>query len=204
MGFELSQLDPQFFTANPKSNVWNTDINFDLEKSYFIRASSGKGKSTLFKILIGKAIKHSGRALYNNQVLSEISPKSLSQFRSKEWSLMFQDLGLFEEMSVRENLEFYTDINHTYLSILELEDLDLEKSCSKLSFGERQRIALIRALSKEFNFLILDEPFSHLNDSLKIKALDLIFERVAELNASLILFDLDPIPSHKFDKELLL
>jgi putative ABC transport system ATP-binding protein len=76
----------------------------------------------------------------------------------------------------------------------------LLQNAGMCSYGERQRIAIIRALQQPFDFLILDEPFSHLDEANAKKAMELILEEVDKRQAGLIMADLAAVeffPSHK-------
>ena len=75
----------------------------------------------------------------------------------------------------------------------------LAKTCS---YGEQQRIAIIRALLQPFDFLLLDEPFSNLDDNNRIKVMDLIEAEATERKASILLVDLKPIEFFKPDRTL--
>ena len=80
----------------------------------------------------------------------------------------------------------------------------LEKQCSTCSYGEQQRIAIIRSLLQPFDFLLLDEPFSHLDDENTRKAMALIEEETEARNAAIILNDLRIIDYLKTEKVLYL
>ena len=84
---------------------------------------------------------------------------------------------------------------------LGIENL-LEKKCGELSYGQRQRVAIIRALSQPFEYLLLDEPFSHLDDENTQKACTLIETALAKNNAGLILVSLGEKYFLKYDKEI--
>ena len=78
----------------------------------------------------------------------------------------------------------------------------LHKQCGICSYGEQQRIAIIRALQQPFNFLLLDEPFSHLDEANRIKAMELIEEEAFARKASIILADLKEIAYFKSERVL--
>ena len=80
----------------------------------------------------------------------------------------------------------------------------LDKACHTLSYGQRQRIAIIRALCQPFDFLLLDEPFSHLDEANTMKACQLIDEVVREQKASLILVSLGERFHFQYDEEYIL
>ena len=69
----------------------------------------------------------------------------------------------------------------------------LNQQAQICSYGEKQRIAVVRALQQPFNFILLDEPFSHLDDNNRKKAMQLIEEEATQRNAAIILADLKPI-----------
>jgi len=73
----------------------------------------------------------------------------------------------------------------------------LDKKCGTCSYGEQQRIAIIRSLQQPFDFLLLDEPFSHLDEQNRSIAMQLIEEEATERKAAIILADLKPIEYFK-------
>jgi putative ABC transport system ATP-binding protein len=78
----------------------------------------------------------------------------------------------------------------------------LHKLCKTCSYGEQQRIAIIRSLQQPFNFLLLDEPFSHLDESNREKAMELMEEEAGLRNAAIILADLKAIEYFKASRTL--
>ena len=124
--------------------------------------------------------------------------------RRRKISILFQDLKLFPRLNVRENLSLIPEENPSAPSVDEMlttvgmEDFGMQR-VETLSFGQRQRIALLRALRKPFELLLLDEPFSHLDEENAIAASKLI-EQMVELNkASFILSSLGDEPPINFD-----
>ncbi|MEO6905114.1 MAG: ATP-binding cassette domain-containing protein, partial [Ginsengibacter sp.] len=73
----------------------------------------------------------------------------------------------------------------------------LAKTCS---YGEQQRIAIIRALMQPFDFLLLDEPYSHLDEANREKAMELIYEECTKRNAAMVFADLKPLEFFKDEK----
>lgn len=80
----------------------------------------------------------------------------------------------------------------------------LKKLCSTCSYGEQQRIAIIRALQQPFDFLLLDEPFSHLDENNRQKAMELMQEEATERKAAIILTDLKKIDYFQAERVLYL
>lgn len=110
---------------------------------------------------------------------------------------MFQDLRLFPALTALENIELKAMLTKTthQAEIDEMaEQLGLHKllsqTCQTLSQGEKQRIAIIRALSQPFQWIILDEPFSHLDEENTRLAADLILRYAQRKNAGLIALQL--------------
>ena len=76
----------------------------------------------------------------------------------------------------------------------------LNSKCRTCSYGEQQRVAIIRALLQPFQFLLLDEPFSHLDNNNSIKAMDLMMEEATSRGAAIIFADLERIEFFPFTK----
>ena len=134
---------------------------------------------------------------YGNENINSFSLEKFSIFRQKNISIIFQDLRLFSDQTVMENLEIKRRLNpyHPIEKITEMAGhLGIESKLGKLaktcSYGEQQRIAIIRSLMQPFDFLLLDEPFSHLDDANRLKAFELIKEECDQRKASMIFADL--------------
>ncbi|MEQ8519612.1 MAG: ATP-binding cassette domain-containing protein [Cytophagales bacterium] len=205
MGFRISELKPQFFKENPNSQIWNSHFHLDDQQKYLICAPSGKGKSSFFNMLAAINMDYSGRIEYEGILLKDVSTDQLSKFRFLEWSLVFQNLAVFNNLSLAENLNIrgHSEDCMELLDQLGLKD-KLDQNVGHLSYGERQRLAIIKSLNRPYNFLIMDEPFSHLDTELKRKALQLIEKDVEMKNASLIIFDLENDPHYDGFQKLML
>ena len=141
---------------------------------------TGCGKSTLLNILGGYDFCDSGEVLFDNVNHSNLNGKEVNYFRKNRIAFLFQDGNLLSDMTVFENLKLSVQLNKSlyykideYLNKLNLLDLKYKK-VSNLSGGEKQRIAFIRAIIKEFDVLICDEPTGSLDDANSIIILDLI------------------------------
>jgi ABC-type lipoprotein export system ATPase subunit len=123
--------------------------------------------------------------------------------------MVFQDLKLFEELSVRENLLIKNRLSDRF-SEKELRDLldrldigdQWKKPVHQLSTGQKQRTAIVRALSQPLDLLLLDEPFSHLDDENVQRATALIEERLEEEGAGMILASLADPYGLRYDRTL--
>ena len=106
---------------------------------------------------------------------------------------MFQDLKLFGELTALENIEIKNNITH-HKSLKEIELLfeelgigdKIHSRTDRMSFGQQQRVALIRALCQPYNFILLDEPISHLDDRNSDTMRDILLREVRSNGASLI------------------
>lgn len=191
------------------NSIWGNHIELNEGKRIMLNASSGKGKSTFTTTSIGLRRDYDGELLYNDQNIKELTPDDWSEIRKSKISVVFQDLQLFPKLSVKENLLLKNSLTDTY-SELELKEL-LEKleidnkwnqQCGLLSMGQQQRVAIIRALAQPFSWLIMDEPFSHLDVENTKRCLELIHNRTVEQNAGFVLTSLGDSHGYNYDQEL--
>ncbi len=183
------------------SEVWQQTVSLQQGEKVFIQAPSGTGKTTLAHILYGIRRDYEGSVSWND--------KSLSSINNKQLSIIFQDLRIFPELTAWENLELKRSLTNT-ITTEEVTEWMARLGMSEkrnsiggtLSYGERQRIAIIRALLQPFEWLIMDEPFSHLDKANIEKASALIEEVVTRNKASLLLADLDENQYFNYTKTL--
>ncbi len=185
-----------------KRYVWGNDCLFEATKQYKIIAPSGTGKSTLTHILAGIRHDYDGEIAINNINIKSFSSSDWEKTRTSEFAFVFQSLKLFPQLTVLENLtlksewcmEYQTKTINKYAEKLGLSPF-MNIPVSKLSFGQCQRIAIIRAICQPFKWIILDEPFSHLDATNRDIAWNLIQQVAEEKNAGIILCLLDEIDS---------
>ena len=199
MQIKLQQVVPVFIEEEKVagSGLWKTDQVFNPGERLQIVAPSGSGKTSLIHFLYGMRKDYSGGILYNNENISSFDAEQFSTFRQKHISIVFQDLRLFTQQTVFQNLEIKRLLD-PYHAGSRIEDMaqrlgihnKLNKLSKTCSYGEQQRIAIIRSLQQPFDFLLLDEPFSHLDDNNRKKAMDLMEEEATERGATIILADL--------------
>ena len=190
---------------NPASNVYNTEgVIFEAGKKYLLSAASGKGKSTLIHAIYGLRNDYQGDIFWDIKNVKDYSIDDWAVIRQKKLAIVFQDLRLFLHLTARENIVLKSQLTsdkkaapsvktlETYAERLGMADF-LDKKCATLSYGQRQRIAIIRALAQPFNYLLLDEPFSHLDKENIGIASDIISEVCQQQRAGLLLVSLgDP------------
>ncbi len=174
--------------------LWEKEIEFNSSEFSLIDAHSGKGKSTFTSILAGLRFDYEGDVFISEKNLRIISTKDWSELRRTKLSFIFQDLQLFDKLTVGENLLIknkLTDFKNEKEIVELLQKVGLDHKwnqyCGNLSLGQQQRVAIIRALLQPAEFLIMDEPFSHLDDENTRLAMNLIHSHCVENKTGIIL-----------------
>jgi len=195
-----------------KSQIWETNpVVFEPGMSYLIEAPSGRGKTSLLSIIYGLRKDYRGKIFLDDTDISIFSAKEWSQLRKNRISFIFQGLELFDELSALDNILLKNSITQhkTEKEIREMaqklgiEDF-LQRKTGILSFGQQQRVAIIRALCQPFGFLLADECFSHMDRENSKVAFNLIREECKAQNAGLILSTLNSNGEISTEKKLML
>lgn len=193
------------------SHTFGQQLTFQKSTKYLVVAPSGRGKSTLLHIIYGLRNDFEGNLIIDETPAANFQNDDWSTLRQQRLSIIFQDLRLFPALTALENIQLKADLKN-FKTTEEIKKMAiqlgvehlLDKQAKTLSYGQRQRIAIIRALCQPFDFLLLDEPFSHL-DAMNIKiASDLIEAEVNQQNAGLILVSLGEKYHFQYDHELML
>ena len=209
----LQQVVPDFFEIDKAtgSQLWNQTLSFSTSENVHIVAPSGSGKTSFIHFLYGLRKDYSGKILYDNNDIKSFDAEKFSTWRQKSISIIFQDLRLFTQQTVLQNLEikrllspYHKESRITAMAKRLGIESKLSKLCSTCSYGEQQRIAIIRALQQPFDFLLLDEPFSHLDENNRQKAMELMQEEASERKAAIILTDLKKIDYFQAERVLYL
>lgn len=199
MEIKLQEVIPAYFEkqAASGSQVWGKNISFKPGDHVHIVAPSGSGKTSLMHFIYGMRKDYNGIISYNDKSIGNFDMEDFSSYRQKNISIVFQDMRLFPTLTARENIEVKRILNpfHPSEKIEEMASrlgisTKLSRKVSTCSYGEQQRIAIIRSLMQPFEFLLLDEPFSHLDENNRMKAMELIKEECAARKASMIFADL--------------
>ncbi|MDE5855644.1 MAG: ABC transporter ATP-binding protein, partial [Anaeroplasmataceae bacterium] len=155
-----------------KTHALNTiSLELDSKGLVILSGKSGSGKSTLINILSGLDTSYEGNVIYKGQNLKELSKKELNAYRNSEIGYIFQDFCLLENKTIYENLALSLEIHgskddeliHSILNQFDLLD-HIHKYPNELSGGEQQRVSIARAILKNPNILIADEPTSSLDE----------------------------------------
>ncbi|MFT5601857.1 MAG: putative ABC transport system ATP-binding protein [Flavobacteriales bacterium] len=177
-----------------KESAWNNKFEINSEQNYYLTSGSGKGKSTFCSYIIGLRSDYSGEILIDGKSQRKLSLNEWSHIRKTKIAFLAQDMRLFPTMTVLENLQIKNKLTDystekEFKTSLEQFGLDhkLNQIAGTLSLGQQQRVALVRSLLQPFKFLLMDEPFSHIDaDNIKI-ALQLIQNACEEQNAGMLL-----------------
>ncbi len=191
--------------------IWNQELVFNSGERISIQAPSGTGKTTLIHFLYGLRKDYEGKIYWSAFNMSAINAEQLSQIRASYVSVIFQDMRLFPELTAWENLEVKRRLTNTvseydaekWIERLGLKD-KLDRPARTLSYGEQQRVAIVRALLQPFEWLIMDEPFSHLDHANRQRAIALIREVADRHRAGIILADLEDNDFFTYSRKLLL
>ena len=193
------------------SQIWDKDWTFEKGKNYLVVAPSGKGKSTLLHSIYGLRNDHEGDVFFNEKNNKEILSDEWAEIRQNNYAIVFQDLRLFQQLTAKENILLKANLQQ-YKSETQITEMAerlgiaelLHKPCHTLSFGQRQRVAIIRALCQPFDFLLLDEPFSHLDEANIKVATKLIEEECKAQGSGLILVSLGERYFFNYDEKVIL
>lgn len=211
MKITLDRVRPVFLEIEKirQSGIWNQHVIFSKGEVRQVIASSGSGKTSLINFLYGIRRDYEGEIRIGEKILLNFNIEEIAALRQRQLSIVFQDMKLFPNHTGMQNIMVKASLQqvHDEHRIIEMASrlgvqTKLDKKLETCSYGEQQRIAIIRALQQPFDFLIMDEPFSHLDEKNKKLAAELIMEEVAARKAGVILADLEPVPYFSRDLEL--
>lgn len=190
-------------------SIWGNSTELKSGHRIMLNASSGKGKTTFAGVIYGLRRDYSGTVSFDGQDIKTLNPDQWTEIRKTKISAIFQDLQLFPDLTVKENLFLKNRLTDTYSESAfkqMLEQLEIEnkwdQKCGLLSMGQRQRVAIIRALAQPYQWLILDEPFSHLDVGNTNRCLDMIHQRTVEQGAGFVLTTLGSAHDYEYDYQL--
>lgn len=170
----LSNVLPHVFEQRTdlQSGVWKQDVKFEKERLYLVEAMSGTGKSTLCSYILGYRHDYTGTIRFDNDDVRNLKVGDWVNIRQNSISHLFQELRLFPELTALENVQIKNNLTN-FKPLSEIKDWfeqlgiadKLDAKVGRMSFGQQQRVAMIRALVQPFDFLLADEPISHLDDT---------------------------------------
>ena len=208
---KLAHLCPNIFLQKKdiESDIWHQEIQFEKNKIYLIEAMSGTGKSSLCSYICGYRNDYAGQLYFDNTDAKKMNVRQWADLRTRHFSHLIQDLRLFPELTAYENIEIKNKLTHhkTESQIMELFDYlgiadKWNSLLGKLSFGQQQRVAMIRALCQPFDFLLADEPVSHLDEHNSTLMADVMLEEARQQGAGIIVTSIGKHMDIHYDKIL--
>lgn len=192
---ELINMLPAVFAGREDtgSEVWLRNVTFERGRNYLITAESGTGKSSLCSYIYGYRNDFSGSLLHDGVDVNSLSVQQWCEARRRHIAYLPQELRLFPELTTMENIQLKNQLTQhkTQAQIMEmLEQLGIpEKAHSlvgKLSIGQQQRVAIVRTLCQPADFILLDEPVSHLDETNNRIVAQLVTREAQQQGASII------------------
>ncbi len=175
-----------------------SDVGFEVEDGQFVSilGESGAGKSTTLKVIAGLLPQDSGRVLFDDECIDDMPT------HERNTATVFQDIRLFPHMDVEQNVAFPLKMRRVgrderhqvaeyLLKAVQLEGMGRRRSF-ELSGGQQQRVALARALAARPRALLLDEPFSGLDEQLRAEMRQLVSRLHEEFAMTSLMVTHDP------------
>ncbi|MFD3221083.1 ATP-binding cassette domain-containing protein [Staphylococcus saprophyticus] len=164
-----------------KATPLSIQINDDKPKIYAIKGPSGIGKTTILNMIAGLRQPDSAFIQLNKRIISDSAHAIYEKIQKRNIGYLFQDYQLFPNMNVYQNITFMAQSSDHIDKLMKQLNIDHLKDQypMRLSGGEAQRVALARTLSTKPDLILLDEPFSSLDDSTKHESIQLV-QRIFE------------------------
>lgn len=205
----LTNVLPHVFTARTdlKSEVWQQDVKFEKNKLYLVEAMSGTGKSTLCSYILGYRHDYTGKVMFDATDTKSISVSEWVNIRQRSISHLFQELRLFPELTALENVMIKNNLTN-FKPVDEIKDWferlgigdKLNAKVGRMSFGQQQRVAMMRALVQPFDFILPDEPISHLDDTNSAIMADIMMTEAKRQGAGVIVTSIGKHMELDYDK----
>lgn len=203
---EFQNVTKEYSTSNTVFKALD-DISFTIDKKEFvvILGPSGSGKSTLLNLLGGLDTLTRGDIIVNNQNISKYTDKQLTQYRADKLGFIFQFYNLIPNLTAIENVDLINDVIDKKINAMEvLKKVNLDthanKFPSELSGGEQQRVSIARAISKNPDMLLCDEPTGALDSKTGVNVIKLLYDLCKKDNTTVIIVTHNELLSKIADK----
>ncbi len=166
------------------------EFDFPIGEITCIYGPSGAGKTTLLRVLAGLSLVDKGLISFGDTLWFSKEKKINISIQKREVGFVFQDYGLFPNLSARENIFFGASPGNSkwiqqFCEEMEINSL-LSRFPNQLSGGQQQRVAIARAIARRPALLLMDEPLSALDVNLRIRIQDLLIRFQAESKTTMI------------------
>lgn len=173
------------------------DVDFALKRGELAAfyGPSGSGKTSILRMIAGLLRPDSGKIVIDDETWFDHETQISLKTQKRNFGIVFQDYGLFPNMTVRENIAFALPVKQhgsvdEMIRFMELQNLENKKP-ETLSGGQRQRVALARAIIRKPAVLLLDEPLAALDTGLRLRMQEFILKMHADLALTTILVSHD-------------
>ena len=188
----------------------DASYNFEKGKIYAIVGASGSGKTTSLVLAGGLDSPKGGRILYKGKDIADIG---LTEYRRKNVSMVFQSYNLIYYMNAMQNVVSAMDISKVkcdnknaraleILGSLGLSEEESKRDIRKLSGGQQQRIAIARAIAKDVDLILCDEPTGNLDEETSKGIIDTFIELAHTYNKCVIVVTHSPLFASRLDVQL--
>lgn len=179
---KITNLSKIYDGETPTYALDNINLSFEDKGMVFIIGKSGSGKSTLLNMLAGFDMPSLGTIKFLNKDLKEYSQYELDNYRNSTIGFIFQDFCLVESLTIYQNIKMAYDFSmkksnkETIEKILDKVEMKeyIKRYPKQLSAGQKQRIAIARAIAKNAKIILADEPTGNLDNKTTIQILDLL------------------------------
>lgn len=189
------------------SDIWQSQTTFEKGKLSLVLADSGKGKSTFCSYVLGYRSDYEGKISFDSEDVKGYSIDKWCSLRRTSISHLFQELRLFPELTAMENVLIKNSLSGhkaeaeilDWFKRLGIED-KVDAKVEHMSFGQQQRVAMMRALVQPFDFLLVDEPISHLDDRNSAIMADIMMTEARKQGAGVIVTSIGKHMDLEYDK----
>lgn len=188
MGIEMQRIKKSFFTEDNKEIEVLKNVNLVINDGEFvaIQGKSGAGKSTLLHVMGCLDKKTDGKYILDGEDISTLSNNQMAKIRNDKFGFIMQDYALINDETVIDNILLPALFSKSsrkeakqkakqLLSIFRLEHL-LNKKVNLLSGGEKQRVAIMRALILDPDYIFADEPTGALDNQNTLDIMSILSE----------------------------
>ncbi len=190
MFIEIEKSHPRF-SENPLLKIYHQFPQGSITK---ITGPSGIGKTTFLKIIAGFIRPENGKIGWEKEIWLDTEKKINLPIQKRRVGMVFQDYALFPNMTVYQHLRYGTQDETWIGKLLEIGYLGkhLKDKPKYLSGGEQQRLSILRALAHKPKLLLMDEPFSALDQELRLQIIENLKDLIKEMHLTCLIVSHNP------------